>query len=141
MKAKILADLQICISVPLRFKLKPWITPALQKSLTVKNSLLKKFINRNDSQTKEYLHTRYKEYKNLLSILLKRSRTNYYNHYFDINWNNIKNTWREIKAILSIKLNPSDIPKILHTNDSTISNPAEIANGFNNYFSCIASQS
>ena len=105
MKAKILADLQICISVPLRFKLKPWITPALQKSITVKNSLLKKFINCNDSQTKEYLHTRYKEYKNLLSILLKRSRTNYYNHYFDINWNNIKNTWKEIKAILSIKLN------------------------------------
>ena len=36
----------------LRFKIKPWITPALQKSITVKNHLLKKFINCNDSQTK-----------------------------------------------------------------------------------------
>ena len=69
----------------LRFKIKPWITPALQKSITVKNHLLKKFINCNDSQTKEQLHTRYKEYRNLLSTLLKRSKTNYYNHYFDIN--------------------------------------------------------
>ena len=38
----------------LRFKLKSWITPALQKSISVKNSLLKKFINCNDSQTKEH---------------------------------------------------------------------------------------
>ena len=72
--------------------------------------------------------------------LLKRSKTNYYNHYFDINWNNIKNTRKGIKSILSIKPNPSDIPKILNTNDSTITNPVEIANVFNNYFSCIPSQ-
>ena len=71
---------------------------------------------------------------------MKRTKTNYYDHYFDINWNNIKNTWKGIKPILSIKPNPSDIPKILNTNDSTITNPVEIANVFNNYFSCIASQ-
>ena len=118
----------------LRFKIKPWITPALQNSISVKNSLLKKFINCNDSQTKEQLHTRYKEYRNFLSTLLKRSKTNYYNHYFDINRNNIKNTWEGIKSILSIKPNPSDISKILNTNDSTIANPVEIANVFNNLF-------
>ena len=89
-----------------------------------------------DSQTKEKLHTRYKEYRNLLSTLL--SKTNYYNHYFDINWNNIKNTWKGIKSILSIKPNPSDIPKIL--NSTTITNTIEIANVSSNYFSCIAFQ-
>ena len=124
----------------LRLRLEPSITPALQKPISVKNSHLKKLINCNDSQTKEHLHTRYKEYRNLLSTLLKRSKTNYYNLYFDINWNNLKNTWKKIKSILSIKPNPSDIPKILNTNDSTITNPVEIANVFNNYFSCIASQ-
>ena len=90
----------------LRFKIRPWKTLALQKSITVKNCLLKKFINCNDSQTKEQLHTRYKEYRNLLSILLKRSKTNYYNQYFDINWNNVKNTWKGMKSILSIEPNP-----------------------------------
>ena len=44
-----------------------------------------------------------------------------------------------IKPILSIKPTPSDIPKILNTNDSTITNLVEIA-VFNNYFSCIAYQ-
>ena len=71
---------------------------------------------------------------------MKRSKTNHYNLYFGINWNNLKNTWKKIKSILSIKPNPSDIPKILNTNDSTITNPVEIANVFNNYFSCITSQ-
>ena len=48
---------------------------------------------------------------------MKRSKTNYYNSYFDINWNNIKNTWKGIKPIFSIKPNPSDIPKILSPTD------------------------
>ena len=69
----------------LGFKSKPLITPALPKSLSVKNSLLNKFINCNDSQSKEHQHTRYKGYRNLLSTFLKRSKTNYYNFYFDIN--------------------------------------------------------
>ena len=76
---------------------------------------------------------------NILSTLLKRSKTNYYNHYFDINWNNIKNTWKGIKSILSVKFNPSDIPRILNANDSTITNPVEIA-VFSNFFSFTASQ-
>ena len=63
-----------------------------------------------------------------MSTLLKRSKTNYYNHYSDISWNNIKNTWKGIKSILSIKLNPSDIPKILNINDSITTKPVEIAN-------------
>ena len=71
---------------------------------------------------------------------MKRSKTNYYNHYFDINWNNTKNTWKGIKSILRIKPNLSDIPNILNTNDSTFANAVEIAHVFNNYFSCIASQ-
>ena len=68
----------------LRFKIKTWITPALQKSIFVKSSLLKKFTNCKDYQTKEHLHTSYKDCRNLLSTLLKRSKTNYYNDHFDI---------------------------------------------------------
>ena len=37
------------------------------------------------------IHITYKEYRNLLSTLLKRTKTNYYNHYLDIIWHNIKN--------------------------------------------------
>ena len=86
----------------LRFKTKPWITPALQKSISVKNSLLNKFIKSKDPQTKEHHHLKYKTYRNMLSTLMKKSKMNYYNHYFKNNWDNIKNTWKGIKSILNI---------------------------------------
>ena len=54
----------------LRFKTKPWITPTLQKSISVKNSLLNKFIKSKDPQTKEHHHLKYKTYRNMLSTLM-----------------------------------------------------------------------
>ena len=51
---------------------------------------------------------------------------NYYYHYFKTNWENIKNTGKDIKSILSINNNPSDIPKILVSNNVTSTEPIEI---------------
>ena len=51
-----------------------------------------------------------KTYRNMLLNIMKRSKMNYYNHYFKMNWDNIENNWKGIKSILS---NPSNIPKIL----------------------------
>ena len=111
----------------LKFKTKPWINPALQKSISVKNNLLKKFITAKDPQVKERYHKEYKDCRN------KQSKTNYYNHYFEANWNSIKNTWKVIKSILIIK-------NISAVDGTTISNPMVISNIFNNYFSSIASK-
>ena len=94
-----------------KFKSKPWITPAIQKSITAKNKLLKNFINAKDSQTKETFHRQHKDYRNMLSTLLKKSKSNYYKKYFRANMNNIKNTWRGIKSIITIKNLSSDIAK------------------------------
>ena len=105
--------------VKLRFKTKPWITPALQKSIPVKISLLKKFIKSKDPQAKEHHHIKYKTYRNMLSPLIKISKLNYYNHCFKTNWDNIKNTWKGIKSILNINNNQLNIPKILASNDTT----------------------
>ena len=76
----------------LKFKSKPWITPAIQKYITVKKKILKRFINVKDSQTKETFHRKYKYYRNMLSKFFKKSKSNYYNQYFRANMNNIKNT-------------------------------------------------
>ena len=40
----------------LKFKSKPRITPAIQKSISVKNNLLKRFINSKDPQPKDIFH-------------------------------------------------------------------------------------
>ena len=69
----------------LKFKTNPWIAPALQKSISFKNNLIKQFITAKDPQIKEKYHKEYKDYRNQLSTILKQSKTNYFNHYFDSN--------------------------------------------------------
>ena len=66
------APLKLTNKNKLKFKSKPWITPSIQTSITVKNNLLKRFINAKDSKTKETFHRQYKDYRNMLSTLLKK---------------------------------------------------------------------
>ena len=80
----------------MKFKSKPWI------KLSVKKKLLKNFINKKDPVLKEKFHTNYKKYRNLLSTLMKERKQAYYDKYFEKNWNNIKNTWKGIKSLISL---------------------------------------
>ena len=56
----------------LKFKSKPWITLGLQKSISVKNEILTNFINKKAPILKAESHTNYKNYRNLLSTLMKK---------------------------------------------------------------------
>ena len=71
----------------LKFNSKPWITSGLQKSISVKNKLLKE-----DPVLKEEFHTNCKKYRNLVSTLMKKSKQVYYDKSFERNCNSIKNT-------------------------------------------------
>ena len=123
----------------LKFKSKPWITLDLQKSISVKNKLLANFINKKDPILKEEFHTNYKKYRNLLSTLMKKSKQAYYDKCFERNWNNIKNTWKGIKSLISLKTVAPSVPTVLSLdNGDTITNPYDTANTFNNYFASIA---
>ena len=120
-------------------KSKPWITLGLQKSISGKNKLLINFINKKDPILKEVFHTNYKKYRNLHFTLMKNSKQAYYDKYFQTNWNNIKNTWKGIKFLISLKFVASYVPTVLSLdNGDTITNPYDIANTFNNYFTSIA---
>ena len=76
----------------------------------------------------------------MLSTLMKKSKINDYNHYYKSNRDNIKNTQKSIKSILNINNNQSNIPKIPVYNDTTIPEPIETANIFNNFFISIAAK-
>ena len=95
------ANLKRVNKCKLRFNTKPWITSALQKSF-FQNLLLNKFMKSKDPQAKEHHHIKYNTNKNMFSTLMKKSKMNYYNHYFKTNWDNIKNTWKGKKSILNI---------------------------------------
>ena len=126
----------------MKIKSKPWTTLALQKSISVKNKLLENFINKRDPILKEEFHTNCKKYRNLLSTLMKKSKQAYYDKCFERNWNNIKNTWKGIKSLISLKAVASNVPTLLSfDNGDTITNPYDFANTFNNCFASISETS
>ena len=69
-----------------------------------------------------------------LSTITKESKRKYYNDYFWNNLKNIKNTWKGIKSITSLKCKDSDIPKITKDKDNFLFAPKDIANSFNKLF-------
>ena len=70
---------------------------------------------------------------------MKKSKQVYYEKYFERNWNDIKNAWKGIKSLISLKTVASSLPTVLSLdNGDTIANPYDIANTFNSYFASIA---
>ena len=101
------------------------------------NSLTAKFMKSNDINQKNEIHIKYKQYRNLISILLKRSKHSYFTKFLNDNLNNLKNTWKGIKNLISLKTVSHSSPSSISYN-KTVTSPIEIANAFNNYFSNIA---
>ena len=69
---------------------------------------------------------------------MKQSKQIYYTKHFDNNWNNIENTWKRIKTIISIKNITATVPHSIEFDNKTITDPTAMSNVFNNYFTSIA---
>ena len=100
---KIHAPYKKVIKYKLKFREKPWISSGIQKSISIKNSIFKKYINKKDPHIKEQLHQKYKNYRNIIATLMKKSKQNYFKKYFESKIKNLKSTWKGIKSIISLK--------------------------------------
>ena len=68
---------------------------------------------------------------------MKRGKQSYFTKYFKRNLKNIKNTWKEIKIITSMRSSSSITPTLVTFQNKTIDYPVKIAIIFNNFFSTI----
>ena len=114
----------------LKLRSKPWITPAIRRSILIKNKLYKKFLKTGSS----YYHSKFKYYRNKLNHLIKISRKKYYNEYFSSCQGNPKKLWTGIKRIVNHKSKCKYIPTKISSNNIDVTEPKEIANTFNSYF-------
>ena len=130
------ASLKESSKYKLKFENKTWMTPCLQKSITVKNKLLKKFIHLKEPHKKSYSHNEYKKYRNMLSSILKRSQ-HIFQTYF-LTGINIKNTLKGITSLITLKDISTSVSMTLNHHNKTVTNPAEFANNFNKYFVSVA---
>ena len=110
---------------------KPWLTTGLLKSIKTKAVYFK--LHRLGLIDNEH----FKRFKNLLTSLLRKSKRNYYHALFDLRKNYIKKTWNTIRDLLSQNSTRKNIRSIL-INNVEVTDPEELANKFNDYFSTIA---
>ena len=111
-----------------------WMTQGILKSCKFKYRLYKRFL-RNPTVANEQ---RYKRFRNRLTQVIREAKREHYASRFANAKNDTKSTWREINNILG-KNKKDDLPDNFRHADQSISNPSDIAENFNSYFSSIGS--
>ena len=108
---------------------KPWITPAIVKSILRKEKLYKNYVSHpTDSRKAAYI-----SYRNKLTTLIRISKRNYYADKFTEFKYNTKQTWKVLNNILGRK-NNTIISSRFKIGSTFVSDPSIIANNFNSYF-------
>ena len=87
---------------------------------------------------KNETHTKYKLYRNKLATLLKRSKHTYFSYFFQNHVNDLKNTWKGMKRMISMKDSTSTVPSTIIEDNISLTNPKDNDDAFNNYFSNVA---
>ena len=119
-------------------RFKPWITLGIITSLKIKNSLYKKFTRAKDNESKISLEARFKNYRNMLVLLMRKSKEIHFKNFFLSNAKNIREVWKGIKNIIQVNNNKNSFPTCILDNDLSLTDPTSIAEKFNSYFTSIA---
>ena len=90
--------------------------------------------------TKNEISGKYKLYRNMIVILLKMSKNNYYSAFFLRNQGNVKKTWDGIRALIKFSKKRGTSPsKIVYQNEIKNSS-IDIAESLNDFFVSIGSK-
>ena len=118
-----------------RFKIKqipnkPWLTSGIKNAIKKKNNMYKVFLKRRNLENE----SRYKNYKNKLTEIIRNAKKQFFNNKFEKCKNNMKETWRNINNLLyKNKRKEKETSHFIYENE-IINDKKRIANNFNNFF-------
>ena len=115
----------------IKLRLKPWITPDIQKLIKVRDRL---FARKKRQPENEHVRNTYNLARNRVSRLLFKSQKDHYDSYFEEQKINIKKTWEGIRKIVNVKKSTKFSISHLNVNGKIIDDSKEIANSLNNFF-------
>ena len=121
-----------------KMKFKPWITNDILNKIKAKNKLFNRYTKCKNPVLKTDIFSLYKHHRNQLVEIIKLSKKDFYQNYFTENNKNLRKIWKGIKEIVNIKTKSHDLPSCLTVNNSNVTDPLQISNQFNSYFSSIA---
>lgn len=107
-----------------------WITSGMLVSIKRKNRLYKRYLKSPTQTTKET----YTTYRNKLNHILRVAKRNYYAFSFNCTKHGSKKTWDNINTLLNRGKKVFNYPVNFTDNGVSISNPLDIANAFNTFF-------
>ena len=104
---------------------RPWITEDLKKRSRKKNTITNSIPSNIET---------YKKYKNKFIADIRKAKKKYYAVKFTQASNDIKSTWNLTNHLLNRKKSAATAPAEMRGKESVLSNPNEIADGFNTFF-------
>ena len=116
----------------IRAKRISWITSPIKELINTRDKLKRKAIITNLECDWE----NYKRIRNKVNIELKNAKKEYYSTRIADEGNNPKKAWKIINNLLGRK-NKQTVVNELKLGDNSLTNPKDIAEGFNDYFSSI----
>ena len=114
---------------------KPWVTSWLEDAFNRKNLLYLEFVKEPSIQNK----TKYDKMKKFCEKHKNKAKSRYYKKYFDEHSDNSRKQWQMINSLLNRNIKKTGISKLVDKDGNVASNPSEISDKFNEYFSNIAS--
>ena len=110
----------------------PWITRGILRSIKKRNKLYKLYISNPSKQNLD----KYKKYRNNLNSVIRSSKKMYYSKELENVEGNLNATWNVINKLINRDKTHNNIDNLIIENKE-ITQPAEIAQAFNNFFTNI----
>ena len=111
--------------------IQPWITPGLLRCIKKRSMLLKQFL-RNRTLENE---SKYRKYRNMLRLIIRRSKKKYYADQFSRHANDPRRLWLNLREVTQTQKCKPKLPVQFDINGSLTEDQHVIAKEFNEYYS------
>ena len=140
-----------CISTHLPFrtvkfnrhkhKIRPWITSGILMSIKNRDKMYRNLLKLDpNSDSYNASKRNIQTYNNIIKKLIRNTKCSYYSTMFDKYKNDSRKSWKLINTLINNSKNKNKITNVFTVNGSQVSNEAEIAEHFNEFFSNIGKQ-
>ena len=120
-------------------KYKPWVTPSILSQIRERDKLLSSYIKAKNPARKATIQIAYKEQRNKVVELTRKSKLSFYKSYFSANSKNLRKVWQGIKCLINIKSKSNDVPTCIYDDKGNlVTDPIQISETFCNQYTNVA---
>ena len=119
----------------------PWISKGLINSIAKRDRLYfkwKKTVSKNCKSGNSQLYESYRKYRNMLSNLIKKAKSEYYHIKFTSASGDKKKIWKLIDTLRGVTVNKQSLSSTFNIDNVNVSCRKRIANAFNKHVSSLA---